>query len=88
MGFCDPTLNFHSCPLIVAKSHLYITSIADISIMSGIRALWGSGQSRGFKLAAWGVAITVFGAWQVYQPFGTPVQIPISVEVERKKGDK
>ena len=34
--------------------------------MSGtFRKIWGSGQSRGFKIGAWVVAIGAFAAWNM-----------------------
>jgi hypothetical protein len=33
--------------------------------MSTFGKIWGSSQSRGFKIGAWIVAFTAFGAWQL-----------------------
>ena len=37
-------------------------------MLQKLKTIWGSGQSRGFKLGAWAVAITAFGAYQVMTP--------------------
>jgi len=33
-------------------------------MMDFIKKAWGSNNSRGFKLAAWGAAFAAFGVWQ------------------------
>ena len=63
MGFdliwmvCTPSLEGSSKP-------------KDKSMLDKVKSLWGSGQSRGFRVAAWGAAIATFAAFSYYQNRG------------------
>jgi hypothetical protein len=46
------------------------------------RSLWGSQESRGFKIAAWGTAIGAFSAWSYFS--ASPPKV-ISHEEKAKK---
>lgn len=35
-------------------------------MIESIKRAWGVGSPRGFKVAAWVVAFSVFGAWQYF----------------------
>lgn len=35
-------------------------------MIESIKRAWGVGSPRGFKVAAWIVAFSVFGAWQYF----------------------
>lgn len=38
-------------------------------MFSFARKVWGSGQSKRFKLASWGVAFAMFGVWYYVDKF-------------------
>ena len=49
--------------------------------MQAIKKLWGTGQSKGFKVAAWVVAFGGFAAWQYVS---TPASKPASKKLVSK----
>ena len=40
--------------------------------MNFLKNIWGSNQSRGFKVGAWVAAIGAFSAWQFLNPSAVP----------------
>ena len=52
---------------------------------SVIGKVWGTDGSRGFKLAAWGIAAGVLGAWTYYDSKYKGNQILDSKEVEKMR---
>lgn len=54
-------------------------------MIAKLKELWGAGAPKGFKFAAWGVAIGVFAVWQYRDSLGNNGQFSDSARDEWNK---
>ena len=38
-------------------------------MLTSLKKMWGSNQSKGFKVASWGAAVVIFGCWYTYENY-------------------